>query len=534
MTIKQQITVGIGSIVLMVTLNSIVGSVNSHAVNVLVDQTSKESVPQAFLASDAKYQTLQIEQSLTDASLTKNNNSIQEAEKTYSVLLKDITSLEKMFKNEDDKQGLSEVSGIKQDAAELIEAGKQMQKAYERSDSDGNNAMKKFDEKSDLLANRIDELQNLQIKEANDNLISVIDKAQSASTMTIVLGILAITIGLIAGFFTVSIVSRAVQILNSTIRKMVDKKDLTYVISIPGKNELTEIADDINALTSALRNTFQTAQNAASENVSVSAELSSTSLSIGKQAENTSTIVEETTKNANTIKTEMNLALVRTSEVKEMAINAKNNLESAQHSLRETIGSLNETVEIEGNMNERLNALTQEAAQVKNVLTVIADIADQTNLLALNAAIEAARAGEHGRGFAVVADEVRKLAERTQKSLVETNATVNIIVQSIMDMSEQMNSNVKRMEKLSSLAVTVEAQTDMAVHALIQTADGMNDVAQKAQSNTHRNDVIIEEINKIQVMSTSNARSVEEIASAAEHLHKVSENMSAQISIFKI
>jgi methyl-accepting chemotaxis protein len=85
---------------------------------------------------------------------------------------------------------------------------------------------------------------------------------------------------------------------------------------------------------------------------------------------------------------------------------------------------------MEGEINDRLNSLAGEATQVKQVLTVIADIADQTNLLALNAAIEAARVGEHGRGFAVVADEVRKLAERTQKSLVETNATVNVIVQS--------------------------------------------------------------------------------------------------------
>lgn len=364
------------------------------------------------------------------------------------------------------------------------------------------------------------EKKNLATLDSNATTIEIIILFSAIAMMTIF-------------YFIIQNITASITRLEETIEAVAQNKDFTRSTKVEGNDELSQMSRKVNDLVSVLRQAFQGIRSASSENLSVSAELSATTLSIGKAAEAEARIVTQTTSESDQMKEAMIASAAEAKSVREKAVGARENLQEAQSALHNTIEQLSLTVQMEGEINDRLNSLSQEASQVKQVLTVIADIADQTNLLALNAAIEAARAGEHGRGFAVVADEVRKLAERTQKSLVETNATVNVIVQSINDITDQMNHNTKRIESLVEASAEVDEHTETAVEALADTVNAIEKLSNDAQTNAATTESIIKKIGNINELSTSNARSVEEIAAAAEHLHQMTEQLTAQISVFR-
>ena len=208
-------------------------------------------------------------------------------------------------------------------------------------------------------------------------------------------------------------------------------------------------------------------------------------------------------------------------------------LQKTKENIIKTVSGINNAAQTENELSDRLQNLVQNTDEVKEVLKVINDIADQTNLLALNAAIEAARAGEHGRGFAVVADEVRQLAEKTSKSLVEINNTVNLITQSVNDASTMMSENSKFIAGIASESngskVEIEETSRLLDEAIEKTSLAVAEVGQMSASIQGT----INSFANVNKLSAENTRSVDEISKASSMLNEQVDSLNNKLNQFK-
>ena len=322
--------------------------------------------------------------------------------------------------------------------------------------------------------------------------------------------------------------------IDNQLNTIARTKDLSIRASLEGKDEITEMGKALNSMLDSINATLSEMLSAAQQVASSSTELSATTnqtlTSLESQKNETLQVASAMTQMSTTVHEVAN----NTSEAAQAthgAASATNTGKSVvlttKKSVKELVGKL-ESAEI------LIHNLEKQTSNISSILTVISGIAEQTNLLALNAAIEAARAGEQGRGFAVVADEVRSLSSRTHES-------TNEIHQVISELQAGSLSAVKAMEESKEAADLVESQTNKTEEALTNISNAVEQIdamASQISVASEEQSAVAEEVNRninnISHISEETAAGGQQTAVASEELSQLAIRMTDNIEEFNL
>ena len=309
--------------------------------------------------------------------------------------------------------------------------------------------------------------------------------------------------------------------------------DLTKRLPIKAHDELGEVSFYINIFIEKIQNLVENAKDTANQTSSISDAVMDNSSVLNTLSTKQLEVVEESNRLTSDAKDELDISeelANKTAQDVHKSFEVLTNLEEISHTVIEMVHEDSQKGE---ELADKISSLANQALDIKNILEIIKDIADQTNLLALNAAIEAARAGEHGRGFAVVADEVRKLAEKTQKSISEIDATVMVVVQNVQDISGEMKENSENINSLTDKTNDMLEILDMSKNASLATIDAAKDSSKKTVIIGHKVKSLFESMQNT-LESTKHTEEVShKLAQLGKDLEYSGERLEEVLSRFK-
>ncbi|MDD2337917.1 MAG: methyl-accepting chemotaxis protein [Geobacteraceae bacterium] len=376
-----------------------------------------------------------------------------------------------------------------------------------------------------------------QVSYQENNVKAAYDKADSDfkknRILLLVFGAIAFILGLAgAVFLTNNFVTRLNRV--SAAMGNVADGDLSTKINIFAKDEIGDLGRAINRMLESMHNMVTSIKSTAEQVASASTQLYATSEQIATGA-------EEVAAQAGTVATASEEMSCTSSEIASNCLMAVESSQRASDSASSGFEVVRETVEEMSRIAERVkeSACTVESLgarsdQIGEIVGTIEDIADQTNLLALNAAIEAARAGEQGRGFAVVADEVRALAERTTKATKEIGAMIKAIQLETKSAVSSMEEGVAEVEK----GTVDAARSGQALQEILEQANAVtmqiNQIATAAEEQTATTNEITNNIQQITEVVHETAKGSQESASAANQLSRLAEELQQLVGTFKL
>ncbi|WQX85611.1 methyl-accepting chemotaxis protein TlpB [Helicobacter pylori] len=311
-------------------------------------------------------------------------------------------------------------------------------------------------------------------------------------------------------------------------------KDLRAKIDVGDRNdEISQVGRGINLFVENARLIMEEIKGISTSNKTSMGKLVQIAQETQKSMKDSSTTLNSVKNKATDVASMMNASIEQSQGLRKRLIETQGLVKESKDAIGDLFSQITESAHTEEELSSKVEQLSRNADDVKSILDIINDIADQTNLLALNAAIEAARAGEHGRGFAVVADEVRNLAGRTQKSLAEINSTIMVIVQEINDVSSQMNLNSQKMERLSDMSKSVQETYEKMSSNLSSVVQDSNQSMDDYAKSGHQIEAMVSDFVEVEKVASKTLADSSDILNIATHVSGTTMNLDKQVNLFK-
>lgn len=375
------------------------------------------------------------------------------------------------------------------------------------------------------------------INTENQAITEGVGKVFSENTTKLFLWILTATIALVVLtliYAKLRIVKRIDELVLKTNAFSHGDKDLRVKIDVGDRNdEISQVGRGVNLFVENARLIMEEIKGISISNKTSMDELVQIAQETQKSMKNSSTTLNSVKNKATDVASMMNTSIEQSQGLRKRLIETQGLVKESKDAIGDLFSQIIESAHTEEELSSKVEQLSRNADDVKSILDIINDIADQTNLLALNAAIEAARAGEHGRGFAVVADEVRNLAGRTQKSLAEINSTIMVIVQEINAVSSQMNLNSQKMERLSDMSKSVQETYEKMSSNLSSVVRDSNQSMDDYAKSGRQIEAMVSDFVEVEKVASKTLADSSDILNIATHVSGTTMNLDKQVNLFK-